>query len=65
MSEIIAKCMECKFTRYIFIGGTKIRGSGAEAILKHSFVKGHMIQIGTLKYKATDESHLELIEGSL
>ena len=62
MVLVFAKCTECKFIRHGELKLNILKGKSGEAIVKHAFVKGHIIQIGQNKYIAINEDELVACE---
>jgi hypothetical protein len=40
----------------------KLIGAAGEAVLKHAYSKGHILQIGSFKYKSIGENEIGLCE---
>ena len=62
MPSVFVKCTECKFTRHVQLMHGKLIGAAGEAVLKHAYSKGHILQIGSFKYKSIGENEIGLCE---
>ncbi len=62
MTSVFVKCTECNFVRHVQVKDGKFLDSAGDAVLKHAYSKGHILQIGSSKYKSASENTLTVCE---